>query len=111
MFAMDEFTSKLMDRAQHAAPAGACRKVFERVEDSQQALPERARGIVAARGIHGPVDKKWAAHDGAAVHEASIAAVGAAVAIVAHGENLARRDHQLVALNVLAQLLPPAGFE
>src|SRR5262249_6637743 len=42
-------------------------------------------------------------------HKTPIAAVGTEVAIVAHGEVLARRHHDVAVLYVLRQLLHPVG--
>jgi len=52
-----------------------------RVEDGEDALAEGSVGVVVAGCVDGPVDKERAAHDGFAVDEAPVAAVGAVVAI------------------------------
>jgi len=57
--------------------------------------------------LEGPVDEEWAAYDIFAGNEAPIATVKALGAVVAHCKDLAGRNDQVVALNVLRQLLRP----
>src|SRR5260221_1541827 len=78
-----------------------------RVEDGEDALAEGSVGVVVAGCVDRPVDKERAAHDGFAVDEAPVAAVGAVVAIIAHGEIFSGRDDEFVALNVFANFVSP----
>ena len=96
-----------VDGVEHAAPAGAGREVSDRVEDGEDALAEGRVGVVVAGGVDGPVDEERAAHDGLAVDEAPVAAVGAVVAIIAHGEIFSGRDNEFVTLYVFANFVGP----
>jgi len=96
-----------MDSMEHAAPAGARGKMGDGVENGEEALAEGGLGIIVAVGVHRPVDEEGAAHDGFAVDKAPVAAVGAVVAVIAHGEILAGRYDELVALNVVSDFAGP----
>src|SRR5690349_24776963 len=96
-----------VDGVEHTAPARAGGEMSERVEDGENAPAEGGVRVIAAGGVNGPVNEERAAHDGLAVDEAPITAVGAVVAIVAHGEIFSGRDDQFVALNVFADLVRP----
>src|SRR5882724_2736359 len=78
-----------------------------RVEDGEDALAEGSVGVVVAGCVDGPVDKERAAHDGFAVDKAPVAAVGAVVAIVAHGEIFSGGNDEFVALDVFADFASP----
>src|SRR5277367_2274567 len=75
-----------VDRVQHPAPACACREMGERVKNADQPLDKRRLCVVAAGGVHRPINKKWPAHNRAAVDKTPVATVRAAIAVVAHGE-------------------------
>src|SRR5258708_15846982 len=78
-----------------------------RVEDGEDALAEGSVGVVVAGCVDRPVDKERAAHDGFAVDEAPVAAVGAVVAIIAHGEIFSGGHDEFIALNVFSNFVRP----
>src|SRR5260221_12415319 len=78
-----------------------------RVEDGEDALAEGSVGVVVAGCVDRPVDKERAAHDGFAVDEAPVAAVGAVVAIIAHGEIFSGGHDEFIPLNVFAHFVSP----
>src|SRR6267143_7173323 len=96
-----------MDGAEHAVPAGACGKVGDGIENGEDTLAEGGFGVIIAIGIDGPVNEEGAAHDGFAVDKAPVAAVGAVVAIIAHGKIFSWRHNQFVALYVFADFVGP----
>ena len=100
-----------MHGVEHAAPAGACREMHQSVEDADDALGEGGLSIVGAVRIDGPIDQKWAAHDGVAIDESPVAAVEAVIAIIAHGEIFVWRHDQFVALNVVPDIVSPFGLD
>jgi len=69
--------------------------------------PKEDSEVIIAVGVDGPVDEEGAAHDGFAVDKAPVAAVGAVVAIIAHGEIFSWRHDQFVALYVFADFVGP----
>jgi hypothetical protein len=60
-------------------------------------------------GLEGPVDEHGAAEDVFAWDEAPVAAVEALGAVVAHGEDFARRNDEVVALDVVGEIERPEG--
>ena len=79
----------------------------EGVEDGEDALAKGGVGVIVPVGVDGPIDEEGPAHDGFAVNEAPVAAVGAVVAIVTHGEIFPLRDDQFVSLDVFANFVGP----
>src|SRR5580700_441194 len=73
-------------RVQHAAPACPRGKMSEGVENADKPLEKSGLRVVVAGGVHGPINQKWTAHNRAAIYEAPVAAVRAAVSVVAHGK-------------------------
>src|SRR6266403_3685479 len=95
----------LMHRMEHPAPSRPRGQVHQRLENTGQTRPEGAvPGVVAALCVHGPINQERTPHNGVAVHESPVAAVLAVIAIVAHGEILSRRNDDLIALNIFANL-------
>src|SRR5467141_3298461 len=97
----------LMDGVEHAVPAGACGKMGDGIENGEDTLAKGGFGVIIAVGVDGPVNEEGAAHDGFAVDKAPVAAVGAVVAIIAHGEIFSWRHDQFVALYVFADFVGP----
>src|SRR5208337_163096 len=97
----------LVNGVQHAAPTGARGEMRQGVENGGDALAERGIGVVVAGGVDRPVDEKGAAHDGLAINKAPVAAVGAVVAVIAHGEIFARGNYQFIALDIFADDVDP----
>ena len=96
-----------MDGVEHAVPAGACGKVGDGIENGEDTLAEGGFGVIIAIGVDGPVNEEGAAHDGFAVDKAPVTAVGAVVAIIAHGEIFSGRDDEFVTLDVFADFVSP----
>src|SRR6266481_5113911 len=94
-------TRGLMDGVEHAAPAGACGKVGDGIENGEDTLAEGGFGVIVGICVDGPVNEEGAAHDGFAVDKAPVTAVGAVVAIIAHGEIFSGRDDEFVTLDVV----------
>src|SRR5580704_5440157 len=81
-----ENPQSLVHRVQHAAPACPRGKMSEGVENADKALEKSGLRVVVAGGVHGPINQKRTAHNRAAIYEAPVAAVRAAVSVVAHGK-------------------------
>src|SRR6202043_2965506 len=91
----------LVHGVQHPAPTRSRRKMQERVKDSAQPLPKGTWVVVGGARFDRPIDQERPAHDGVAIDESPVAAVGTLVAIVTHGKVFSRRNDNLVALDVL----------
>src|SRR5437868_11319472 len=98
---------ELMNGVEHSAPASAGGQMYQRVEDTAQALHKSGLAIVRGGRIHRPINQEWATHDRAAVHKSPITAIQAMIAIIAHREIASRRIHQLVSSHIFLKLHRP----
>src|SRR5258708_39784881 len=80
------------------------------IENGEDTLAKGGFGVIVAVGVDGPVDEEGAAHDGFAVDKPPVPAVGAVVAIIAHGKIFSWRYDQFVALYVFADFAGPLGL-
>src|SRR5580704_14544371 len=96
-----------MDLVHHTPPARARRKMQKILSYGAQRSGDPPIRVVLRRGVHGPVNHYRAAHDGIAVHEAPIAAVPAAIAIIAHHKITISRNHELAMMNVAQNFFRP----
>lgn len=94
---------------QGAAPAGLVEEMNDDVDDKADAVANRGFVDLVFRSDERPIDEERAAYDVFAGHEAPVTAVEAHGAIIAHGKVFARRDDQIVPLNVIRQVYGPFG--
>ena len=100
-----------MDLAKHAVPARAAGQVSDRFLDTVDGAGNAAVAVVPGGGVHRPVNQHGTPDDGVAVHEAPVAAVPAAVAIISHHKVVFGWDDQFVALDVIHNLPGPLGAQ
>jgi hypothetical protein len=98
---------QLADDVEGAAPAGAIEDVEDDVADEGDAVAHGGLVGLLGGGVEGPVDEHRAAHDVFLRDEAPVAAVEAFGAVVAHGEDVAGRNDEVVALDVRGEVLTP----
>src|SRR5664279_3846919 len=92
---------------EHAGPARLIKEVEQDIERPLNAISEALPFVLIARGDERPVDEHGTSDDVLARHEAPVAGVEADVAIVAHGEDAARRHYQIAVLHVRGHGEPP----
>src|ERR1022692_4902787 len=85
---------------EHAGPASLIKEVEQDVEHPLNAISETLPFVLIARGDERPVDEHGPSDDVLARHETPIAGIEADVAVVAHGEEAARRHYQVAVLQV-----------
>src|SRR5262249_24001123 len=65
--------------------------------------------VIIGRCFHRPIDEKRPPHDGVAIDETPVAAVGTKIAIVAHGKKFVGRHNDFVASHVMFDVADPFG--
>ncbi len=85
---------------QGAAPARFVEEVDDDVEDEADAVAHGGFVDLVFRGDEGPVDEKGGGLRCFPADETPVTAVEADGAVISHGEVMARRDDEVVALNV-----------
>src|SRR5579884_3084572 len=93
-----------MNEFQRSAPARAAEEVLRYIQHMTQ-VDGLVGKLVRRRSVR-PVYEQRLAHDIAARHESPVAAVERGVAVIAHGEILARWHHQLAIHDVILKHVP-----
>src|ERR1019366_793007 len=98
-----------MHHMEHAGPASLIKEVEQDVERPLNAISETLPFVLIARGDERPVDEHGASDDVFARYQTPVAGVEADVAIVAHGEEAARRHDQVAILHMRGHGEAPLG--
>ena len=94
-----------------AIPAGLVEDVGEDVDHEPEALADAVFINLIGGSFKGPVYEHRAADDVFPRHEAPEAAIQALGAVVAHGKNIAGRNDEVAVLNVIGEIVGPAGSD
>src|ERR1700733_1776052 len=97
----------LFDEMERAAPAGLAEEVKNNVANETYTFADALLIDLVGGSFKGPVDEHGAAYDVLARHEAPEAAVEALGTVVAHREDLARRDDEVAILDVIGEFEGP----
>src|SRR5277367_5140635 len=98
----------LLDEMEGALPACLVEDVEEDVAHETDTLADALLVDLVGGGFKGPVDEHGAAYDVLAGDESPETAVEAFGAVVAHGEDFARRDDEVAVNDVIGQIVAPA---
>jgi hypothetical protein len=101
------FKQALADDVEGAGPKGVGDEVDHDMEHEANTFAEAGLIDLVRRGLEGPIDKQGASEDVLARDEAPEATVGALGAVVAHGEDHAGGDDEVVALDVVGKVEGP----
>src|ERR1700679_122070 len=97
----------LVDQMEGSAPAGLVEEVKNYVGIELELVSYSFFLILIVGFDERPIDKEWAAHNICSRHKAPISAVKRDGAIIAHGEVTARRNHQVLSLNIVGKIEGP----
>src|ERR1700677_694381 len=97
----------LTDQMEGSAPAGLVEEVKDYVGIELELVSHSFFLILIVGCDKRPVDKEWTAYDVGSGHKAPVAAIEADGAVIAHGEVTARRNHQILSLDVVGKLEGP----